>query len=882
MATYLGRFLILAKLASEWSAANPVLMNGELGVSDPGSSSPILKVGDGVRPWTALPPISGAGGGSTPNYVIGTTTTLAPGSFATVAIDNTASPPTISFGIPQGVQGPPNSLAIGTVTTGAPGSAAAAIITGTPPSQTLSLVIPQGVQGPAGDPGADGSSGPTGATGPAGPANALAIGTVTTGPPGSAASATITGTPPSQTLDLTIPTGPQGPPGGGNFATPTALVGLTPIAGVSNNAIRSDGAPALDQSIAPTWTGQHTFALNGALAANGSSLVVAANPPYFEMRNTAAAADSKRWVNNLTSTRWQLFAVDDAGTTAKIALRIDRLANAITSVEFGNATDNPAFNFAGTGQMSVAGGYVGAGATGGNKGAGTVNATALYVNGVAVVSPPVANNPTALVGLTAVNGSAITFMRSDAAPALNQAIAPTWTGQHVFAGGVNIAYAANSVLLGTVGGDAYVSMYSSASSDQHRWDMQASGGHFLIRAINDAYNAASNALDITHGAGAVVSTLTFGNNTDSAGFEFRGALMPRLQLIKFGVGAWNIGGDGTSGNDFVIQLNSTPIVRVSPGGQTLFIDGSAAAPSISFTTDPDTGIFHAGADTIDFATAGVDRMQIASGYVVIASPRLFVQNGTQAAPSISFQSDQAMGFWATSGGSTGFSSGSVLSLVFTGGSNPLRLYSPSVMGNNYLSFYRANLTTRKAYIGFGSGTDDNFTFANEEIGTMNFATSGGTRLTIGTTGSVTTFVPDGTVGLDVQAGSGKLRFYGYSSASSYIQAMNVAASAYIALQIQALTATFNCECSATIFSIVSSRAIKRETGKPEGVRGILARLRPILYRLLAGDDREQLGLIAEEVHEVCPLLSDGKTVSYDRLALLLLADWQEEHAGELA
>jgi len=48
----------------------------------------------------------------------------------------------------------------------------------------------------------------------------------------------------------------------------------------------------------------------------------------------------------------------------------------------------------------------------------------------------------------------------------------------------------------------------------------------------------------------------------------------------------------------------------------------------------------------------------------------------------------------------------------------------------------------------------------------------------------------------------------------------------------------------------------------------------MLYRLLTGDDREQLGLIAEEVHEVCPLLSDGKTVSYDRLALLLLADWQ--------
>ena len=43
-----------------------------------------------------------------------------------------------------------------------------------------------------------------------------------------------------------------------------------------------------------------------------------------------------------------------------------------------------------------------------------------------------AANPTASVGLTAINGSAGTYMRSDAAPALNQGIAPTWTGVHIF------------------------------------------------------------------------------------------------------------------------------------------------------------------------------------------------------------------------------------------------------------------------------------------------------------------------------------------------------------------------------------------------------------------------------------------------------------------
>lgn len=44
------------------------------------------------------------------------------------------------------------------------------------------------------------------------------------------------------------------------FANPTALVGLAPVNGVATSAMRSDAAPALDVSIAPTWTGQHIFA----------------------------------------------------------------------------------------------------------------------------------------------------------------------------------------------------------------------------------------------------------------------------------------------------------------------------------------------------------------------------------------------------------------------------------------------------------------------------------------------------------------------------------------------------------------------------------------------------------------------------------------------
>src|SRR5437016_13720870 len=46
-------------------------------------------------------------------------------------------------------------------------------------------------------------------------------------------------------------------------------------------------------------------------------------------------------------------------------------------------------------------------------------------------------NPTATIGLAAINGAATTCMRSDAAPALSQAIAPTWTGAHTWSPAAN-------------------------------------------------------------------------------------------------------------------------------------------------------------------------------------------------------------------------------------------------------------------------------------------------------------------------------------------------------------------------------------------------------------------------------------------------------------
>lgn len=108
-------------------------------------------------------------------------------------------------------------------------------------------------------------------------------------------------------------------------------------------------------------------------------------------------------------------------------------------------------------------------------------------------------NPTGTVGLTAVNGSATTAPRSDSAPALSQAIAPTWTAQHTF----NIPPA------GVVG---------TSSADTISPD--ANNGGFLKSTISDASAVTMNAIahaaagqifvfDIVNASGGAMGTITW-------------------------------------------------------------------------------------------------------------------------------------------------------------------------------------------------------------------------------------------------------------------------------------------------------------------------------------------------------------------------------------
>lgn len=66
---------------------------------------------------------------------------------------------------------------------------------------------------------------------------------------------------------------------------------------------------------------------------------------------------------------------------------------------------------------------------------GTCSSSTFLRGDGACAAPPggaTSANPSATIGLSAVNGVAATFMTSDSAPALSQSISPTWTGTHVW------------------------------------------------------------------------------------------------------------------------------------------------------------------------------------------------------------------------------------------------------------------------------------------------------------------------------------------------------------------------------------------------------------------------------------------------------------------
>ena len=160
------------------------------------------------------------------------------------------------------------TVEVGTTTTGAPGTNASVVNSGTAVNAVFDFTIPrgdQGIQGIQGQQGLQGIQGPVGATGNAGAAATIAVGSTETLAPGSTAYVTNGGTSSAAVLNFGLVTGQKGDKGddganGNDGAAATISVGTTTTGAAGSMS-------ATDKTKLDTFLGTKTVAQLGTATA---------------------------------------------------------------------------------------------------------------------------------------------------------------------------------------------------------------------------------------------------------------------------------------------------------------------------------------------------------------------------------------------------------------------------------------------------------------------------------------------------------------------------------------------------------------------------------------------------------------------------------------
>lgn len=114
------------------------------------------------------------------------------------------------------------------------------------------------------------------------------------------------------------------------LANPTGTIGLTAVNGAATTAIRSDGAPALSQAIAPTWSAGHVFGLARTNAT--APLLLSSTTTALRFFETDAAANNTRWEWAVNAEQLRLALLDDTGALTGTAMLVDRTAGTVDSI----------------------------------------------------------------------------------------------------------------------------------------------------------------------------------------------------------------------------------------------------------------------------------------------------------------------------------------------------------------------------------------------------------------------------------------------------------------------------------------------------------------------------------------------------------------------
>jgi hypothetical protein len=170
--------------------------------------------------------------------------------------------------------------------------------------------------------------------------------------------------------------------------------------------------------------------------------------------------------------------------------------------------------------------------------------------------------------------------------------------------------------------------------------------------------------------------------------------------------------------------------RLLVGTQTVCSTVGSLAPAYSFTGDLTSGFFSAGANLVGLATAGVDRLTASTTQIQTTVP-IRTPDGTATTPGQSFNGETNMGLFRSSANNLSVATNGFERLRITGG----LVNTAQVLNQNGTAALPAYSFIGDPNTGiFQTGTAD----------TMGFSTGGTVRLTLNTTGLTT---PAGTAAL---------------------------------------------------------------------------------------------------------------------------------------